>query len=57
MCDICDNVQVVYKELTRNWVKSKVAKKWIIFVEKVKRREYCELVPSEFFLNGVGRCE
>ena len=26
MCDICDNVQVVYKELTRNWVKSKVAK-------------------------------
>ena len=32
-------MQVVYMELTRNRVKSKTAKKRILFVEKVKTRE------------------
>ena len=37
MVEIRDKMQVVYKELTRDWVKSKVIKKRILFVEKSKR--------------------
>ena len=42
-------------ELTRNRVKSKTAKKRILFVEKVKTRESRDqyhLIPSDFFQWG-----
>lgn len=38
---IRDKIQVVFKELTRDWIKSLVSLKPLSFVEKVKTRENC----------------
>ena len=49
VCEIHDEMQVVFNELTCNWVKSTVAVAW-----KVHHQSH--LVLCELFFGGVGKC-
>ena len=42
MCDICEKMYVVHKELTCDWVKSKVAKCKFYLQKNSKRKVSCE---------------